>query len=125
MRRLFAECAVPPSRALAALSAVMISSRTFIQGGPGPQKEDRQRIRNLTRSHEDEMKTAHRQKMERIAAYYAAKHPDAPAPLPENTFIKGQFGMRRRLHRPQRVDGIIDPEKLSEAVTESMNAMIQ
>lgn len=74
----------------------------------------------VSRSNREEMTLRHRQKMEAQERYYA-EQADKPAPLPENSFIQGKFGMRRRLHR-SREEGI-DLVKLSAAVEEGVNAM--
>ncbi|CCW69186.1 unnamed protein product [Phytomonas sp. Hart1] len=93
--------------------------RHFIQGGPPPGNR-KKLYRVYASSHEDEMKERHRLKMLEIEAYYA-QQPNKPAPLPENAFIKGQFGMRRRIHRSR--DEEYDPSAVNEAIDIGNNAM--
>lgn len=91
-----------------------------MQGGPGPRKGDANELFQVSRSHREEMTQRHRMKMEAVERYYASQV-GKPAPLPENAFTKGQFGMRRRLHRSREDD--IDLVKLGQAVDEGVNAM--
>ncbi|KAG5503618.1 hypothetical protein JIQ42_05840 [Leishmania sp. Namibia] len=104
-------------------SALFVTTRSFVQGGPPiPKKDiDKKRKRYLISSHAEEMEAKYQSRQQEIHEYYSTHEPNCPEPLPENSFVKGQFGMRRRYY----VDrcGKIDPRALGEAVDEGTNAM--
>ncbi|CCW61226.1 unnamed protein product [Phytomonas sp. EM1] len=119
----FALCFMRPTSPTVARQKISVFSTTyrhFIQGGPPPGNQKKKRYHAYASSHEDEMQERHRKKMLEIEAYYA-QQANKPAPLPENAFVKGQYGMRRRIHRDYESD--INVQSLNEAVDIGVNAM--
>lgn len=105
--------------------AAAVAARSFVQGGPPPRKStdakgDMNQLYEVSRSHRAEMTDRQREKVEAQDRYYA-QQVGKPAPLSENAFVNGKFGMRRRLHRTR--EDAIDLRSLSQAVDEGSNAM--
>ncbi|CAM38018.1 conserved hypothetical protein [Leishmania braziliensis MHOM/BR/75/M2904] len=110
----------PPS---APVLALFMSMRPFVQGGPPVPKKDieKKRKRYLISPHTEEMEAKYQRRQREVHEYFATHEPNCPEPLPENGFIKGQFGMRRRYYVDRRDK--IDPHALGNAVDEGTNAM--
>ncbi|CAG9572425.1 conserved hypothetical protein [Leishmania major strain Friedlin] len=107
----------------ASASVLFMTARYFIQGGPPvPKKDvDKKRKRYLISPHTEEMEAKYQSRQRELHEYFATHEPNCPEPLPENSFVKGQFGMRRRYYVDHR--GKIDPHALGNAVDEGTNAM--
>ncbi|KAG5481012.1 hypothetical protein LSCM1_06687 [Leishmania martiniquensis] len=105
------------------VAALSLTTRGFIQGGPPvPKKDiDKKRKRYLISSHAEEEEAKYKSRQRELHEYFATHEPNCPEPLPENSFVTGQFGMRRRYYVDRR--GTMDPRTIGEAVDEGANAM--
>ncbi|GET87751.1 hypothetical protein, conserved [Leishmania tarentolae] len=115
--------ALLPPPLCSSAAAPFTAARHFVQGGPPvPKKDiDKKRKRYLVSPHTEEMEAKYQSRQRELHEYFAKHEPNCPEPLPENSFPKGQFGMRRRYYVDHR--GKLDPHALGSAVDEGTNAM--
>ncbi|KAG5507577.1 hypothetical protein JKF63_06526 [Porcisia hertigi] len=108
---------------LPSATALSVTIRCFVQGGPPiPQKDiEKKRKRYLISSHTEEMEAKYQSRQREVHTYFATHEPNCPEPLPENSFVTGHFGMRRRYYVDR--SGHIDPHALGRAMDEGTNAM--
>lgn len=111
------------SSPVTSVSALFMIARHFVQGGPPvPKKDmDKKLKRYLISPHTEEMEAKYQSRQRELHEYFSTHEPNCPEPLPENSFVKGQFGMRRRYYVDHR--GKIDPRALGNAMDEGTNAM--
>ncbi|RHW68627.1 hypothetical protein DPX39_100145400 [Trypanosoma brucei equiperdum] len=118
-------CFSPPALRLLRSDAATVTkaaSRSFVQGGPPPPKlqEGIEPLKKL-RSYRAEMDARYEEEQRAERELYS-RTPNVPAPLPHNSYVKGQYGMRRRI-KVQSTEDQISVHTLNEAVETGNHAM--
>lgn len=98
---------------------------SFFQGGPPPQggPGSKSKQQEFLRSKVDEADEKQRQRMEDHDSYYS--DPSKPAPLFENAFLPGKFGMRRRLVVARRREKGWNAKERGEAVADAQTSFFK
>ncbi|KAG8345338.1 hypothetical protein TRVL_03827 [Trypanosoma vivax] len=103
-------------------AATACTRRCFVQGGPPPPKlQDGVEPMKKLRSYRAEMDAKYAAEQQAEREFYA-RTPNIPAPLPHNSPVKGQYGMRRRI-KLRDDDDQVSVERINEALEMGNHAM--